>query len=364
MIKYIRIICILAGIQLLISCSSRTDLIVSYRNPQIHYSGRIDTTGTDGADLYWSGTSVRINFEGESIDALLKDRRGDNYYNVIVDDSCIMMIRPGAGKKYYRLLSGLETGKHTVELFRRTEWDRGKTTFYGFRIRGDGKILPDSEPKERKIEFYGNSITAGYAVEDYSGNDSPKGTLTNNYLSYAAITARHFDAEYRCICKSGIGIMISYNTTLIMPELYNRLVPDDPASEWDFSVYVPDIVVINLFQNDFSLMNKPERDEFKMKFGTTPPGDDFIIKSYQDFVSDIRYHYPQAHIICVLGNMDVTRKDSKWPGYVEQAVSALNDSLLYTHYFPYKNTPGHPNIEEQKEMATSLIQFIDEYIEW
>jgi hypothetical protein len=39
------------------------------------------------------------------------------------------------------------------------------------------------------MEFYGNSITAGYAIEDFSGNDQPDSTYTNNYLSYAAITA-------------------------------------------------------------------------------------------------------------------------------------------------------------------------------
>lgn len=362
--KYFRFLCILAGIQLIISCESQQELIIAYTNPLIEYSGRIDTTGSDGADLYWSGTSVKINFEGASIRALLEDARGDNYYNVIIDDTFVLMIKPGTVKKYYKLASDLTKGKHSAEIFRRTEWDRGKTTFYGFKIQGDGKILPKTPPKKRKIEFYGNSVTAGYAVEDYSGNDSPAGTLTNNYLSYAAVTARYFDAEYRCICKSGIGIMISYHMTLIMPELYNRLVPDDPASKWDFSAYVPDIVVINLFQNDFSLLNEPERDEFKVRFGTTQPTDDFIVNSYQNFVSDIRNHYPQAHIICALGSMDVTKKGSKWPGFIKEAVGNLNDSLIYTHFFPYKNTPGHPNIEEQKEMANSLIQFINEHIEW
>jgi hypothetical protein len=62
--------------------------------------------------------------------------------------------------------------------------------------------------------------------------------------------------------------------------------------------------------------------------------------------------------------MDVTRKGSKWPDYIEKAVDSINDSLIYTHFIPYKNTPGHPNIEEQKTMANSLIQFIEENIIW
>lgn len=169
MIKYIKICCIVAGLHIIISCNNQTDLIVSYKNPQIQYSGRIDTTRTDGADLFWSGTSVKINFEGESIKALLEDERGDNYYNIIIDDTRVLMMKPGIARKHFQLASNLDKGKHSVEIFKRTEWDRGKTTFYGFRIRGEGKILPKSPPQKRKIEFYGNSITAGYAVEDYSG---------------------------------------------------------------------------------------------------------------------------------------------------------------------------------------------------
>lgn len=363
MIRYIRIVCILAGLSLAISCNNQTDLIVSCKHPQIQYSGRIDTTRTDGADLYWSGTSIKLNFEGESIMALMKDERGDNYYNVIIDDTLVMMIQPKTMQKEQILASGLEKGKHSVEIFKRTEWDRGKTTFYGFRIKGEGEILPKSPPKKRKIEFYGNSITAGYAVEDYSGKDSPEGTLTNNFLSYAYITARYFDAEYRCICKSGIGIMISW-FPMTMPEIYNRLIPEDSTSKWDFTSYTPDIVVINLFQNDYWLVDMPEREEFKEKFGTTPPGEGFIINSYKNFVSDIRKHYPGAHIICILGSMDATRDGSRWPGYISKAVNELNDIKIYTHFIPYKNTPGHPNIEEQEEMAGSLIRFIKENIKW
>ena len=42
---------------------------------------------------------------------------------------------------------------------------------------------------------------------------------------------------------------------LIMPEIYDRLVPTDSTSKWDFSLYRPDIVVVNLFQNDSWLVH-------------------------------------------------------------------------------------------------------------
>jgi hypothetical protein len=257
----------------------------------------------------------------------------------------------------------LSKGKHSIEIFKRTEWNRGKSTFYGFLINGDAKVLEAAPSSDRKIEFYGNSISAAYAVEDYSGKDSPDSTYTNNYLSYAAITARHFEAEYRCICRSGIGITVSW-FPLIMPEMYDRLVPEDKNSKWDFSLYTPDIVVINLLQNDSWLVNMPEYEQFKARFAKEAPDEVFIINVYQNFISSLRKRYPQTNIICVLGNMDITEKGSAWPEYISLAVANLKDDKIYTHFMPYKNSPGHPTIEEQQVMATSLISFIDVHIDW
>ena len=151
---------------ILVACKKEKALVVSYSNPEIEYSGRIDTTKTDGAELYWSGTSIKLNFEGESIQALLKDETGDNYYNVIIDDS-MSLLRPDTTKQYYQLASNLPKGKHSIEIFKRAEYDRGKTIFYGFKIAHNPKVLSKPKAPKRKIEFYGNSITSGYAVEDF-----------------------------------------------------------------------------------------------------------------------------------------------------------------------------------------------------
>ena len=140
--------------------------------------------------------SVKINFQGDSIGALMRESRGDNYYNVIIDEDSFFILRPDTLKKYYTLASDLSPGRHTVELFKRTEWDRGTGEFYGFRIGGKAKVEPKAPEKKRKIEFYGNSITAAYAVEDFSGEDSPDSTFTNNYMSYSALLARHYHANY------------------------------------------------------------------------------------------------------------------------------------------------------------------------
>ena len=347
----------------LMACKQSTELIIPFSNSEIEYSGRIDFSKEEAADIYWSGSSVKINFEGTSIQALLKDESGDNYYNVIIDNDSIFILRPTTKKQYHELASNLTEGKHTVEIFKRTEWNSGKTSFYGFKLDANSKMLPKSNSKKRTIEFYGDSITAGFAIEDFSGNDSPDSTFTNNYLSYSSLTARYFDAKYHCICKSGIGITVSWDP-LIMPEIYDRLIPTDETSIWDFSLFTPDIVVVNLLQNDSWLVNVPENEEFKKRFGENNPTNDYIIKAYERFITNIRKQYPKANIICTLGSMDAAKKGSEWINFIKTATTNLNDNKIYTHIMPYIESTTHPSIGDQQIMAKSLSQFIDKNIVW
>jgi hypothetical protein len=323
--------------------------------------GRIIFT-PDAAELIWSGSSATISFNGTGVKATLKDEGGENYFKVIVDGNVLPDIHPDTLKHSYTLVAGLPKGKHTLQLFKRTEWVMGNTWLYNFELDSNSTLTPPLT-KKRKIEFYGNSITCGYAVLDTAGKDRGSAPFEDNYLSYAAITARYFNAEYSCIARSGIGVLVSWFPQ-IMPEMYDLLDPSDSASKWDFSKYTPDIVVINLFQNDSWIVLKPDQPEFKHRFDTTAPTAERIVAAYQKLVQNIRNKYPQAHIICALGNMDATKQGSPWPGYIEKAVSNLHDKKMTTHFFPYKNTPGHPSQSEQQAMADDLINYIEKNIKW
>lgn len=344
--------------------SNAQDNFIPYNDPHIQYEGRVGMGNPGAAEFYWSGTSAKIRFTGTGIKALMKDQKGNNFYTVIIDDDSIYKMPVDTNKHVYTLAENLPAGKHTVELFKITqihkEYKRGYTKFYGFELNENSKLLNPPPLKKRKIEFYGNSVTCGHAIEDNTGGDSGASKYENNYLSYAALTARHFNARYSCIAKSGIGLMVSW-APLIMPEMYNRINPLDSLSSWDFSKYIPDVVVINLFQNDCGILNRPDFKEYKRRFGTTPPDDDFIVESYRAFLQTIRGKYPRAHIICCLGSMDATKEGSKWPGYVKKAVEKMHDKRIYTHFFPFKNTPGHPRVKDHQAMAESLISFIDSH---
>ncbi|KAA1244784.1 SGNH/GDSL hydrolase family protein [Aquimarina sp. RZ0] len=328
--------------------------LVSFDDTHITYEGRIGKKETT-SEIYWSGSSIHINFEGTAIKATLEDENGTNYFNIIIDGQ-VAVLKLKKGRQSYTLAEHLDSGKHSLLLTKRNEWTYGMTSFYGFEI-DDYKALPPPKKKSVFIEFYGDSITTGHGNEDTSGNDKPDGSVTNNYNTYAAMTARSFHADYTCIARGGIGVMVSWYD-MIMPEMYNRLNPKDPKSIWDFSQKIPDIVVINLFQNDSWIVNKPDNPEFKRRFGTKKPTKNFIITSYQSFIKKIRKQYPKASIICLLGNMDSTKDDSEWPEYVDTAVRSMQDDHIYTCIVPFKKTKGHPNVEEHKVIAEKLSEII------
>ena len=146
--------------------------------------------------------------------------------------------------------------------------------------------------------------------------------------------------------------------------MYKLRNPFDYLDLWDFSSYIPDIVVVNLFQNDAGIVKRPEYIEFKKRFGTMPPTDELIIKSYRNFISVIRQRYQKASIICALGSMNASEEGSVWRGYVERAVAELHDPKVFTHFFTYKNSAGHPRVTDHQVMAKSLIDFIDRNIKW
>ena len=330
---------------------------VNPNDPMLMYEGRIGTNVDKVAtEIYWSGSSVKINFNGTSIESKLEDEFGMNYFNTILDDTIFNIIHLKKGKNEYVLADNLSSGNHSMEIVKRNEWTFGKTLFYGFEITGQ-KILKPDPAKKFFIEFYGNSITVGHGNEDLSGEDKNTGDVANNYNTYAAITARHFDAAYSCIARSGIGLTVSW-FNMIMPEMYYRLDPSDSSSQWDFKNQ-PDVVVVNLFQNDKWIHNLPDNPEFIRRFGDSKPSREDIENAYQHFIKSLRGKYPDAHIICMLGSMDITSEGSVWPDLVSDAVDLLEDSKISTCFTTYKNTGGHPTVKEHEAMANSLIKTIE-----
>jgi lysophospholipase L1-like esterase len=326
------------------------------------YTGRIDFAQPAAPVITWPNTAIAGNFSGTSLSVTLDDERGKNYFNVFIDGQTAspLIIEAEQGSKSYEVASGLAPGKHSFLITKRTEGEEGATTFLGLELSDGGQMLaPPARPK-RRIEVFGDSITSGMGDEAPLNARDDNGRDKNSYLSYAAITARNLNAELHQTSQSGIGVMISW-FPFTMPDFYDQLsAVGNNDTHWDFSSWTPDVVVINLLQNDSWLIG----GQHKLQ---PEPNDAQRVTAYENFVKRVRQLYPNAYIVCALGSMDATREGSIWPGYVTAAVEDMRkhgDKKVDAVFFPFTGYSRHPRLKQQRDNAEILAAFIRKKVGW
>ncbi|HEY3495522.1 MAG TPA: SGNH/GDSL hydrolase family protein [Polyangiaceae bacterium] len=322
--------------------------------PGIHYVGRVDTSDPDAAKFAWSGTGAIVRFNGTSASVELG---GGQEYTVVVDGEVQDKLVATSGMN--QLAEGLSPGEHTVELYRRTEAQQGVAQIGGFDFAGGELLAPPAVT--RRLEFIGDSITCGYGNEgpDMSCPFTPQ--TENHYLTYGAITARNLNAELSTVAWSGKGVVCNYgddasSCTNPLPTYYDRILPDDANSQWDFSRFQPDAVVVNLGTNDFSTSDDPDEPTFE--------------GAYRDLLEHLREVYPNAHILCtngpMLSNDDLTRARL----YIENVVAELADPKISSFEIaPQDGSDGygcdwHPSLERHEKMAMVVTEALREALGW
>jgi lysophospholipase L1-like esterase len=342
-------------------CASLCDskpVNVGADNSSIRYSGRSEGIGTGEVTLGYSGARVRLRFEGTSVAVRIKDDTGENYAVAWVDGKMGQKFRLNSKESYYLLADGLPSGIHTVEVVRLTECYIGLTHFEGFVLNSGAKVLPWLDAHQRRIEFIGDSITCGYGIEanDPKLHFSPD---TENFcLDYSGLTARHLDADYLVVSRSGIGIFRNYDGPYegsegTMPEVYPNTFYLH-QSTWDFSRYTPDVVCINLGTNDFS---------------TKGVNVDKFVAAYIDFAGKVLERYPNAKLVILQGPMDnsaalkgalgrvVDELSKKTPGRVTYfELSAQGQVGLGADY--------HPNRAQSEINSGELTRYLSTLMGW
>jgi lysophospholipase L1-like esterase len=329
-------------------------------HPLIRYTGRIDFSDPRRPRFDWPAVTIEAAFEGGSITALLDD--GGNSYDVTIDGRT-SVLRTQPGQTRYLLAEGLGRGQHALRLVKRTETFYGTPQFLGLELDEGRELLPLPPAKARRIEFVGDSITAGYGVEGDSPTCIFSPETENAALTYAAQTAELLNAAYTIAAVSGVGVVRNYNSDGAMSAgtmitYYGRTVANDPEEDWDFGQWPPDAVVINLGTNDYS---------------TTPhPAGEVFLQGYTNLIFKVREKYPDTHIFAVAGPLMVGPAEDTIRSVVSQMNEVLNDDRV--HYVRIDNTlelsavdfgcDWHPNVSGQAKIAAQLAPAIAEVMGW
>jgi hypothetical protein len=328
--------------------------IISPRDPFILYMGRIDFSDPERPLFAYPNVTIRARFEGTSISLMLKSYKGSdfsvNYFVSIIDGQDPVKFKVTPDQEVYPLAENLPNGKHTVEVIKVTESYNGECQFLGFRTDPGKKLLKPDPLPDLKIEFFGNSITCGYGIEG-----GPQPDSDNSYKAYASLAARELNAQFHTTSFSGIGIVRGF-APFVMKEMYNRTIalpeynPLPSDNTWDFTRFIPGIVVVSLGTNDYS---KGLGD------GTITVNE--FRSEYTLLVNLIRKAYPSALIICTCSPMVSNKKLGSSINDVVSDLKINGDNKVF--YFSFSamkggGCDGHPSVEDGKINGKELAGFI------
>ncbi|MBN2736541.1 MAG: hypothetical protein JXR70_06130 [Spirochaetales bacterium] len=309
----------------------------------------------------WSASTIKANFSGTEVSVKLAST-GDNYIEVIVDGQVkapVNVPSGSSGSSAILLASGLSNGNHSIEIVKRTEAHVGDMQFFGFEY-GSGRALAAPAPSSRRIEFIGDSITCGYGNEGNDRNQPFTTRKENAYMAYGALTGRLVNADAVTVCWSGKGVIRNYggDTNNVMPQVYDQILAYNTSLLWDYSKWIPQVVVINLGTNDYSVGN-PDRAQF-----TT---------AYRNLVTKVRGHYPSAYIYVALGPLQYGDGLISARDYLSSIVTGFNnsgDSKIRFIEFPQQDgslgygEDWHPTVATHQQMAGILAAKIRSDLGW
>lgn len=369
-------------------------MLVRPDHEYLQYSGRIDDTNPGAYMFIYPATLVNICFRGTKISVYLENQRQywGNYMGVILDgvqsalclskgeddvqgdlveaspDMAACLLGGAAcgcsGVRRFVLAEDLEDIEHSLTFFKRQD-SCNMVLFHGFELPEGSEVLPPVPKPERRIEVYGDSVSAGEVSEavEYTGKADPEhnGEYSNVWYSYAWMTARKLNAELHDIAQGGIALLDGtgyFNEDdgyTGMEQVWDKL-QFNPAfgevTDWDFNRYTPQVVIVAIAQND----NHPEdymKDDFQ--------GEKAAVwkRHYKMLIENIRGKYPRALIVLAT---TILEHDKGWDDAIEEVCEALDDDRI-VHFLYKRNgcgTPGHIRIGEAEEMSDELAAFIEE----
>lgn len=342
------------------SAVSEVPLVPEVTSP-VHEVGRISSRYVlqDGAVcLDWTNAYVEIRFLGQSLSVSLSCAESESdytaYVRAFIDGAEDQTFTVGAIKTY-QTPESLDYGEHTVRLVRLTEAHNASLLIQDATVRsGDnakGAAFLEAEPAPvRKIEFIGDSITAGF------GNTGTSGRYVSaeqdGLKTYAALLAEHFDAEGHFVAISGRGVYVNNGGSKdgTLSEVFTYASPVTQRV-WDTQQWQPDLVVINAGTNDV----------------TGGASSAQLKEAAVTLLQQVHAAYPKAKILWTYGMMRQNLSQSLSDAvetFRQESGADVRFALMQPASGQELGAVGHPNEAAHRRFADALIPEITALTGW
>lgn len=341
-------------------------------DPRVGVMGRVVVR--DGAVSFgYPGVTLRVCFEGTRLWVTGSSNQGRSHLGVVyrgVLGNHVVLPREERKVLLWQAPEGVAASEHCVDVVHLTETWIGVATLSSFVVEGEVKAA-EAFP-QRKLLFIGDSVTCGEAVRrrpECSKDES----WWDAYHSYGAVAARALDAQVQLVCFGGRGVVRDWQgkrDVLNAPEFFGLTIPEEGASAYSTTAYVPDAVVVSLGTNDFN-----------PSLGAFPPRAEFVAK-YAAFLRELTATYPDARVWITEGaivtdtNVEVNksgnrgepaRQKSTLRAYLQEVVTLLGNARV--QYLPAKHRPAdtcdsHPTRAEHESMARDVVEELRHQLNW
>jgi lysophospholipase L1-like esterase len=322
--------------------------LVSAADSHFRYEGRFDCTEPAAPVVVWQGSRISIDFTGDHLVFRFDGLSGENFFDIHVDDATAVLAVPVGAGQHIACPLPLAGGHHHLLLFKRSEAAAGFARFRGIEIAPAAEVATPAAPSYRlAMEFIGDSITVGACNEDGAADQWESRRTHNNALSYGALTAAAFAADYRNIAASGMGIVVGW-VPFHAAEAWDRVYPDPKSPKADLSAWTPDVAFVNLGEND---------DSFTHAKGLPFPA--AFSADYIALVRAIRNAHPAASIVLLRGGMYGGAKSPALRQAWETAVAELERTDPHITHFVFQHwSSNHPRVSDDRAMADELISWL------
>ncbi len=244
------------------------------------------------------------------------------------------------------LAENLSAGKHTIRVYKSSDAANNIICISTLQYSG---LLSKTSASTRRIEFLGDSITAGADVFPIgSAQRNQYGAITS-YYSYAKLTADALGASHYSVANSGWRLCYSINPQYTIRSVYphQSMRSGYEGGEYAFD-WEPDVVVINLGTNDRFTAAYTE-----------------YTKDVQELLELVREKNPSATIIWAYGAMDTSHQSNQWIKTAVESFAATDGNAYYVS-LPLNNSGAnsHPNQAGQQACADTLVNTIKAIKGW
>lgn len=336
---------LLLSLRVCASASASMPQFVPAFDPAFRYEGRFDRRDPAQPVYIWAGDRVAADFTGDQLALVFGTAEGQTFFDVSVDG--VTKIVAGSTKRW-AWPHPLEAGRHELRILKRSEADAGHVVFAGVELAAGEKLLPSAAPSyRRRIQFIGDSITVGANNEDGAADQWEDRRTHNHALSYGYLTSLALGADHRAMAVSGMGVCEGF-VPMLAGETWDKVYPREPRLRANLTDWVPDLVFVNLGENDDAHSRVDGRP--------LPPG---FTSGYVKLVRAVRTAWPQAQIVLLRGGMYGGSQSEQLRRAWEKAVGELEAADARVAHFVFAHwTETHPRVKDHRIMADELLAWL------